>query len=284
MATSYSNLGGQGVRFWITASTTLSVSGLSSVLLNGLIDNVFLFNTQACSGLVLRFDFGTGQSVVIDEVTWFQSNTSAEGTWQWQGSNDGVTWTNIGSSFALGGATTQVITALSGNVTGWRFYQILGVSGSTSSSPFLQEIQFKISGANSPWAETKAALVINDAGRLANHQPLFPATPNFLPSHYNPVPVAANLAGGITGTAYSESIVAQGGTSPYTFAVTSGALPTGTTLNTSSGVISGTTSAASTFAFTITVTDSLGFTGSQAFQIIIAAPSGGSGYAATFLA
>jgi hypothetical protein len=56
-------------------------------------------------------------------------------------------------------------------------------------------------------------------------------------------------------------------------------LPTGTTLNTSSGVISGTPSATGTFTFTITVTDSLGFTGSQAFQIIITAASGGGSYA-----
>jgi len=97
------------------------------------------------------------------------------------------------------------------------------------------------------------------------------------------VPVVANLAGGTTGAAYSEMINAQGGTSPYTFAVTSGALPTGTTLNTSSGVISGTPSATSTFSFTITVTDSLGFTGNQAFQIIIAAPSASGGGSYTFL-
>jgi hypothetical protein len=112
-----------------------------------------------------------------------------------------------------------------------------------------------------------------------NHQVVKAPVPNFLPSHYNPVPVAANLAGGAPTVAYSQTINAQGGTSPYTFAVTSGALPTGTTLNTSSGVISGTPSAANTFSFTITVTDSLGFTGSQAFQIIIAVASGGGSYA-----
>jgi len=78
-------------------------------------------------------------------------------------------------------------------------------------------------------------------------------------------------------------IAAKGGTSPYTFAVTSGALPTGTTLNPTSGVISGTPSAASTFSFTITVTDSLGFTGSQAFSIIVAAPSAGGGGSFTFI-
>jgi large repetitive protein len=125
---------------------------------------------------------------------------------------------------------------------------------------------------------------LSNAGKGANHQRVTAALPNFTPSHYNPVPVAANLAGGATGTAYSETINAQGGTSPYTFAVTSGALPTGTTLNPSSGVISGTPSAASTFSFTITVTDSLGLTGSQAFQIIIAAPSAGGGGSFTFLA
>lgn len=125
---------------------------------------------------------------------------------------------------------------------------------------------------------------MTDAGAGAKHQIVKAPVPNFTPSHYSPVPIAANLAGGVTGTAYSETINAQGGTSPYAFAVTSGALPTGTTLNSSSGVISGTPSAASTFTFTITVTDSLGFTGSQAFQIIIAAPPSGGGGSYTFLA
>jgi Putative Ig domain len=125
---------------------------------------------------------------------------------------------------------------------------------------------------------------ISNGGSGSGHQVVKSPVPNFLPSHYNPVPVAANLAGGVPTAAYSETINAQGGTSPYTFAVTSGALPTGTTLNPSSGVISGTPTAASTFSFTITVTDSLGFTGSQAFTIIIAAPSGGGGGSYTFLA
>src|SRR6266851_9495315 len=97
-----------------------------------------------------------------------------------------------------------------------------------------------------------------------------PGAITFTPTHFNPVPVASALKGGVTAAAYSETITAQGGTPPYTFAMTSGALPTGTTLNSSSGVISGTPTAASTFSFTITVADSLGFMGSQAFSVIIA--------------
>jgi hypothetical protein len=134
-----------------------------------------------------------------------------------------------------------------------------------------------------PVAPNNAAPMTN-AGRGANHQVVLP--PGFgghTPSYYNPVPVAANLKGGTSGTAYSETISAQGGTSPYTYAVTSGSLPTSTTLNSSTGVISGTPSATGTFTFTITVTDSLGYTGSQGFQIIIASASSSSGGSYVFL-
>jgi hypothetical protein len=109
-----------------------------------------------------------------------------------------------------------------------------------------------------------------------NHQIVkAPALLVFTPSHFNPVPVASALAGGVNGTAYSETITAQGGTSPYTFAVVSGALPTGTTLS-SAGVITGTPSVTGTFTFTVAVTDASGFTGSQNFAIVIAA-AGGTG-------
>jgi hypothetical protein len=61
---------------------------------------------------------------------------------------------------------------------------------------------------------------------------------------------AANI-----GVAYTTSIVATGGVTPYSFAVTAGTLPGGLTLS-STGVISGTPTAAGSFTFTITVTDS----------------------------
>lgn len=59
------------------------------------------------------------------------------------------------------------------------------------------------------------------------------------------------------GTAYSASLSAMvsGGTAPYTWAVTSGTLPAGITLS-SVGTLSGTPTAAGTFTFSVTVTDS----------------------------
>lgn len=103
-------------------------------------------------------------------------------------------------------------------------------------------------------------------------------------SPVTPVPVAVVLYGGVTGTAYSETISAQGGSgSGYVYALLSGSLPTSTSLNTSTGLISGTPTVAGTYTFTIQVTDSLGNTGTQNFSITIASPSAGGGGAWTFL-
>lgn len=65
----------------------------------------------------------------------------------------------------------------------------------------------------------------------------------------------ASLPAANIGVSYSSTIVATGGVSPYTFAVTTGSLPAGLTLS-STGTLSGTPTAAGTFTFTITVTDS----------------------------
>jgi hypothetical protein len=67
-----------------------------------------------------------------------------------------------------------------------------------------------------------------------------------------------SLAAGVIGTTYSQTLAASGGITPYTWAVTTGTLPAGLSLNSSTGVISGTPSGnvTGTITFTITVTDS----------------------------
>ncbi len=86
----------------------------------------------------------------------------------------------------------------------------------------------------------------------------------------------ASLPNATDGVSYSQSVSAAGGTAPYTYAVTAGALPAGTSLS-SSGVLSGTPTAAGSFSFTITATDhSTGsgpFTGSKAYTLTVNAPT-----------
>ncbi|HSZ15724.1 MAG TPA: putative Ig domain-containing protein, partial [Terracidiphilus sp.] len=66
-----------------------------------------------------------------------------------------------------------------------------------------------------------------------------------------------SLPNGQIGNAYSTFLAATGGTPAYTWSLTSGALPTGLSLNPATGEISGTpTAAASATALTFSVTDS----------------------------
>jgi hypothetical protein len=71
-----------------------------------------------------------------------------------------------------------------------------------------------------------------------------------------------SLTNGVVGSAYSGTLTAIGGTGTYThWALSSGTLPSGATLNTSTGTISGTPNAAATTSgLQFTVTDSLGYT------------------------
>ena len=85
---------------------------------------------------------------------------------------------------------------------------------------------------------------------------------------------ATSLAGGTLGQAYADAIApASGGTAPYSYAVTAGALPGGLTLNATTGAITGTPSALGTFNFSITATDSSTGTGpytaTQAYAITV---------------
>lgn len=65
------------------------------------------------------------------------------------------------------------------------------------------------------------------------------------------------LPNGEVGVPYSYTLTAEGGTPPYSFAVSSGALPSGLSLNGATGVISGTpTTPQSMDAVTFSVTDS----------------------------
>ncbi|MGA2903785.1 MAG: Ig domain-containing protein [Candidatus Korobacteraceae bacterium] len=65
-----------------------------------------------------------------------------------------------------------------------------------------------------------------------------------------------SLPQGVAGTPYSAPITAIGGVYPYSWSIISGTLPSGLTLNSHTGTISGTPQLAGTSPFTVQVTDS----------------------------
>ena len=140
MANSYTNAGGSGPRSYITVTTTASVNGVITALVNGTQANECWF-AAGQSGHEVRFVFPVPRN--ITEAKWYQDDASTHGGWKWQGSNDGSVWTDIGGMFTLGG-TLQTMTSLSANTDFWRYYRLLQMSGVTSSNPYLREIEFNI--------------------------------------------------------------------------------------------------------------------------------------------
>lgn len=73
------------------------------------------------------------------------------------------------------------------------------------------------------------------------------------------VPATTTITAPVVGTPYSHQIATPtAGTGPFTFAVGSGSLPAGLSLNTATGLISGTPTTAGAASFTISVTNGLG--------------------------
>ena len=85
-----------------------------------------------------------------------------------------------------------------------------------------------------------------------------------------PTIALASLPNGTKGTVYTGATTASGGTGPYTYAVTSGSIPSGLTFNTGTGALTLSPSATGSFTFGITATDTAtSCTGVQSYIVHI---------------
>jgi hypothetical protein len=111
---------------------------------------------------------------------------------------------------------------------------ITGIIGGTPTSGGTANFTVQVSDAKSVTATKAFAITIASALTMAT---------------------APTLPGGAIGTAYAQTLIAVGGTAPYTWNITAGSLPTGLSLNAATGAITGTASGSGTFNFTVQVTD-----------------------------
>ena len=137
----------------IAVTTNVIIQGnvITNLVLGGYQSNSFYFgNDTIGSSEYIRFALSAGQ--VITEFRWYndEADDPEQGTWQWQGSNDGSSWTDIGSTFAIDNRTMvgsapsyQVVTTMSGNTTSYTWYQMKGVSGNVATTSNHGEITFK---------------------------------------------------------------------------------------------------------------------------------------------
>ena len=128
---------------------------------------------------------------------------------------------------------------------------ISGVPTASGTSSFLIEVTDSASNT------TTQALSISIAAASAPSKPLQISS--------------SALPAGMAGSAYSDSLQATGGVSPYSWSLISGVLPTGLNLSTSAGTISGIPTASGTSSFSVQVTDSAHNTATQTLGLSVAA-------------
>jgi hypothetical protein len=117
---------------------------------------------------------------------------------------------------------------------------------------------------------TPSAAVESGVVTLAGSQ-VYTETILLLPGPIAPTITSSAPAASIsTATAFSYTVTATG-TAPISFSVTAGALPPGLTLNSATGVISGTPTTAGSFSYTVTATNSGGISSLAITQLVTAA-------------
>eukprot|EP01132_Coremiostelium_polycephalum_P017961 gene17961-21447_t len=151
--------------------------------------------------------------------------------YQWQVSTDGTTFSNITDGGVYSGAATATLSISS--VTG------------------LNNNKYRVNYTDAIGVTASSAASLTLASQVITLN-------------------QTTLPGGTYNTAYSQTLtIASGGQAPYTYSVTPGTLPTGLSLSTT-GVISGTPTAAGTFNFTVSVTGACVSSGSLSTSITIA--------------
>ncbi|MBF9140881.1 T9SS type A sorting domain-containing protein [Hymenobacter properus] len=165
---------------------------------------------------------------------------------------------SVGSTF-----TAADVTVTGGTLTGGSF------SGS-GAGPYTFTVTPSGTGTVSV---SVAAGVATDANNTGN------AASNTVSVQFQAPTITVNPAtvpGGSVGVAYSQIFLASGGTAPYTYAITAGAVPAGLSLS-SGGTLSGTPTASGTFNFRVTATDNSAapgpYSGFRDYALTIAAPT-----------
>ncbi len=159
------------------------------------------------------------------------------------------------------------------------------VSGTNGSQGTLTNTSTTSATYNAPASVTSAFTATITAASVTDTTKLSTLTINV-----NPLPsiTTTSLAAATAGTAYSATLVETGGSSPYTWSITSApgdekrarvrpavassTLPAGLSLNSSTGIISGTPTGGGSGSYTFTVTDAAGATATQAINFTVNPP------------
>jgi len=152
---------------------------------------------------------------------------------------------------AAGGTSPYTWSVTSGTLPAGLALSAAGLITGTPTTAGTSTFLITVSDANSLTATQSFSLTVGSAG-------------------ISVVITTTTLPSAVSGTAYSQTLAATGGVAPYTWSISSGALPPGLGISTG-GVIAGTPTATGVYSFTVQAQDSASLTASQAFSLTVTA-------------
>lgn len=158
---------------------------------------------------------------------------------------------NIGATYnqtiARTGGTAPLVWSVSGALPpGLSLNTATGVISGVASSSGTSTFSIQVTDATGKFVSQTYSIAINSSLLITT----------------STLPVAS------IGSAYSQTFAASGGRIPYVWTISSGKLPDGLSLNSNSGVISGSATASGKFDFIVTVTDADGITATSTLFIL----------------
>jgi hypothetical protein len=294
----------------IVGTTTLTVTNTSLPSAYTLFNSSAvptLLNNNAGGSIELGMKFTADQAGIINAIRFYKSpfDSSTQHVANLRSSTgqllatvtfnnetaSGWQQVNLASPVAISANTVYVVSYFSASGS---FSATWGYFNQPVDNPPLHAVVNSASNGNGVYVYGTSSAFPTYSGYGANYW----VDVVFTPSTGVQVPLSITnltLPGGQVNSAYSTAVTATGGTAPYTWSISSGVLPTGLSLATGTGVISGTPSASGTFNVTLAVHDAQGVSTTANFSITIAAslqitttslPSGvvGSPYDATLAA
>lgn len=112
-----------------------------------------------------------------------------------------------------------------------------------------------VSGTPTTPGATTVSVTVTDSSSPAKTQ-TGPVTITVNNGSSSPLTFTGTVPNAVVNQPYTHTLTATGGASPYTYAITAGALPAGLSLDSSTGTISGTPTKVAASSFTVTATDS----------------------------
>jgi hypothetical protein len=158
---------------------------------------------------------------------------------------NGATGTRYSQTFTAAGGTAPYNFLIAGSVPGLTMDPPTGVLSGTPTQAGTFQFSIRVTDSKGLPGTKAYTLVVSSALRFS--------TPS--------------LPDAVERSSYSQTLAATGGTPPYSWRVSTGNLPDGLTLNSSTGVISGTPAKSGSVAFTLEVSDSTTLKATQNFSI-----------------